>query len=576
MRKHTESWFAVLPDLEPALGIAERLRGETLLRHGSGRPWIVGDGVRAVPTENRELTVVAIGNVSDAWRSGASRAHRLEELDGGSFHLVATDGRRVRVQGAAFDTRRIFHTRVDGITVATDRVRVAARLAGARLDDERLALRLAAASTYALADGTLWHGVHAVRGGSALYIDGAGLPVVRRWWRPPQADLPLEDGAGLLRDALRESVRRQASGVMAADLSGGLDSTSICFLARESGTQLVTATLKWSAAGNEDADWAERAAAELSPVKRFIYEPGALPAYFTGLAEPGEPLDEPTNMVRNIAELRAMSADLAFAGATARLSGHGGDHLTRPEPAFLPELFRRSPVLAMRHAAAFRARARWSASETRRMLLDRRDYGAWLRDAVSRPAPLGWEPAPMPPPWASEKARAIVADLYATAAKDAEPLAESRGQHARIHAALEAGLHAHQLAQRSARAGLPATAPFCDDAVVDACLRVRAEDVRTPTTYKPLLVAAMRGIVPDHLLTRTTKDHSTLEWHDGLRRNAGDLAALTVDSHLVERGLVDPDAFRDALLSPDLLRTSPLVVETTLGLEIWLRHEAGT
>ncbi|OON82803.1 hypothetical protein [Streptomyces tsukubensis] len=53
--------------------------------------------------------------------------------------------------------------------------------------------------------------------------------------------------------------------------------------------------------------------------------------------------------------------------------------------------------------------------------------------------------------------------------------------------------------------------------MISACPAVRAQDTTSPWACKPLLAAAMKGIVPDHLLARTTKDHVTREWHDSLR-----------------------------------------------------------
>ena len=77
----------------------------------------------------------------------------------------------------------------------------------------------------------------------------------------------------------------------------------------------------------------------------------------------------------------------------------------------------------------------------------------------------------------------------------------------------------------------------CDDKVIEACLRVRAEATASPWAYKPLLVRAMRGLVPDEVLPRTTKDHSGHEWFSGLKLQRPALAALAEDSLLVRHGL---------------------------------------
>src|SRR6185437_407417 len=80
----------------------------------------------------------------------------------------------------------------------------------------------------------VWSGVQAVPNGHYLSVaaDGAGSSY-RRWHRPPEPHLPLGEGAAHVRDALGAAVSLRTDGgrPISADLSGGLDSTSIAFLA---------------------------------------------------------------------------------------------------------------------------------------------------------------------------------------------------------------------------------------------------------------------------------------------------------------------------------------------------------
>jgi asparagine synthase (glutamine-hydrolysing) len=117
--------------------------------------------------------------------------------------------------------------------------------------------------------------------------------------------------------------------------------------------------------------------------------------------------------------------------------------------------------------------------------------------------------------------------------------------------------------------------PFCDDAVLEASLRLRAHEAATPWTYKPLLATAMRGLVPQPLLDHTTKSGATAEWYSGLTSQQRQLASWYEDSRLVSAGLADPHALRSAWLSPGILSApdGPLV-ESTLAVETWLREVA--
>ena len=133
------------------------------------------------------------------------------------------------------------------------------------------------------------------------------------------------------------------------------------------------------------------------------------------------------------------------------------------------------------------------------------------------------------------------------------------------------GRIARQLEHSTTLAGLPANSPFCDDRVLDACLAMRAQETHTPWEYKPLLVAAMHGLVPDSVLTRTTKDNSSAEWYAGLRTHRAELAALAEESQLIELGLADPDALHRILATPQLYNLPAAALENTLACETWLR-----
>jgi asparagine synthase (glutamine-hydrolysing) len=370
--------------------------------------------------------------------------------------------------------------------------------------------------------------------------------------------------------------------VLAADLSGGLDSTSICFLAAQAGAELLTVTLRWAAPGNEDVAWAERASALLPNTERLVYSPEELPAYFTGIGEPTDPSDEPTAAIRDRAIQAIIAAEMAARGARARLIGHGGDHVVQATPHHLHTLLRRQPRQAVRHARGWQALRRWPATTTARVLLDARSYDRWLSSLANRLtaptamtlAPDGWGSELRLPPWASTQAVEALASLLRENAKGTEPLAPTRDQHARLHQAQTAGRVARHIERDTTLAGLPAASPFCDDQVIEACMAVRAQEMHTPWEYKPLLVAAMRGIVPETALTRTTKDNSGAEWYAGLRTHRATLSALAEDSRLVDLGLADPDALRQNMTSPEMCGLPYVALENTLACETWLRDLA--
>ncbi|MFI9203535.1 asparagine synthase-related protein [Streptomyces sp. NPDC053048] len=615
-------WFVVLPDREPAPAVAEKLRRYACRRlpHASGRPWLVGCWEPGqVTVAARGTTRVALAgtcSLGESTLAGRLRSVRAASdvesvvVDAaGSFHVVASVAGRVYARGTLSGARRLYRAEIDGVTVAADRARTLAWLTGAEPDVRQLASRLVLpALPHPLAGGGMWRGVRAVPGGEALHLDGDGGSRLdggggshldghggphrdgnggsrtTRWWTAPPGELPLAVGAPGVRRALLEAVeaRVRPGHVLGADLSGGLDSTSLCFLAARAGADLVTATIHWAAPGSEDAAFADRAAAQLPGAERLVFGPGDLPVCLTGIGERREPGDEPSVALRDRAQQRHIADAMRAAGAVRRLSGLGGDHVVQAPVQYVHPLVRHHPAVGLRHVAGYRARGRWPLRTTARALIDARSYAAWLaatamalhQDAGPGAAPIGWGPRPALPAWASHQAAEIAAALLREAARDATPLAGDRGRHAWIDQAQAAGRTAAQLSFEAAAAGLPADSPYCDDAVVSACLAVRLQDTRTPWSYKPLLSEAMRGLVPDRILARTSKDGSTVEWYAGLRHHQAELAAWAADSHLVAAGLADERGLRHALLSPGLLDRSGPALEATLAVEEWLRDVA--
>ncbi|RBM07313.1 asparagine synthase-related protein [Streptomyces sp. PT12] len=591
----------VIPDHEAAPAALRALRGRhcRTLTHASGRPWLIGcwndeQLTFATAGETRLAVTSPCSLGPDALNARAATVRSAADAEGavrgavGRFHVLASHAGEVYARGSASGARRLYRAAVDEVTVAADRARTLAWLIGAEPDPAHLAARLAGPSLpHPLDSAAPWRGVHEVPAGHALAIDRRGRASTGAWWSPPPGELPLAEGASAVHDALRAAVAlRVKPGVpLAADLSGGLDSTSLCFLAAGEGAELATATLHWSDPANEDPRYAQRAAAALAGrtrITRLVFEPRDLPPLFAGADEPDDPDDEPSTALRDRVQQRLIGEALSARGATLRLTGLGGDHVATPPASYLRALLRRRPVAALRRTAAHRARQRWSLADSARMLLAGGSYARWLagasralRAGEPAPAPLteppGWGIRPRLPAWANDRATTAFCDLMDATAENAEPLAAERHLHGWIRQMRQGGRTAARLAHRTALWGLPLDAPFCDDAVLEACLALRPDDVCTPWSYKPLLTEALRGVLPDTIRARTTKDHCEPEWFAGLRAGRAVFARWADDSRLAAAGLVDQRTLHRAVSSPDLLSAGAAELEETLGVESWLR-----
>ncbi|MDJ1131434.1 asparagine synthase-related protein [Streptomyces iconiensis] len=594
-------WFAVLPDGEASSAAAGALRplASRMIEHASGRPWIVGDwpdeAVGTVSAGGARLVVVGEWSAATsvlrrrlAEVESVEQAGALGEQVPGCFHLVASVGGQVRVQGTLAAVRRVFSARVAGVHVACDRADVLARLTGASWDPEWLALRLTGlAMPFPFHETSPWRGVRAVPSDCWLRLGSEGRAEEKRRWHAPEPELPLAEGALRVREALTAAVavRTTGGGTVSTDLSGGMDSTSLAFLAARGSADVVTYRMAEADAGNDDADFAELAASRLPRCRHLVVPADESPGVFGGLgpaeARNGAYGEEPFGWVLNQARLEYEVRNLARTGTRVHLGGHGGDEVFRPGGhAHLHDLVRRRPGAGLRAVRDHRIMSGCSWPAVWRALGDRRSPARELAvraaELTSAPArrgfDVGWSWPLEMPPWASPEAvQAARTLLRRSAAEAPEPLAPWREQHSVLVMARCSGGVLGQAGRLSARtAGVRLAAPFLDDQVLEAALAVRPEERNHPGRYKPLLAEAMDGILPRRIARRTTKGEFSADFHHGLCRYRADLLDLFADSRLARHGLVDAEALRQTLLTPhpDVAASAPL--DGTLACEMWL------
>ncbi|SEG85537.1 asparagine synthase (glutamine-hydrolysing) [Thermomonospora echinospora] len=598
--------FFVVPDDAAGEAVVSSLRGRAGLRivqHESGRPWIAGwwrdEEMAWAAVGRRRIAILGMAAAAPRWLAGYVAAlNGPGGLDGlsrelpGSFHAVAVVDGVVCVQGSLSTVREVFHGRVLDTTVAADRPDTLAALTGAGVREDLLATRLIApAPPWPLEERCLWKGVHALPPGCRLEIDPGGRSRIRHWFHPPAPTLPLADGAHRVREALRDAVAVRAHGRMtlSADLSGGMDSTSVCFLAAGKVKRLVTVLHEGADQGSDDARWAELAATAMPNTELVVHGRRAFPLNFAGLLADDPDLEAPFPAIRVRAVLQEQARRLAAAGLTRHLTGHGGDELFHPTPGYLYDLVRRRPLQGIRQVRANRAIYRWATGPTIRELLDRTSFSRWLGRNVGRTldepirgvnsTPLsGWGIAYRMPGWATPDAMASVRrTLRETADAVAEPLSDLRGRHMMLQSVRCAGALMRRTSRLSARYGVTIEAPFLDDQVVEAALALDYADCMAADRYKPALVEAMRGIVPDANLGRRSKAEFSADVYAGLRRHRDELLELCDGMRLADLGLVDATALRATLLNlpPFSLRLMPLL--GTFACEVWLRSmPAGT
>ncbi|MGH3392164.1 MAG: asparagine synthase-related protein [Actinomadura sp.] len=597
-------WFAVVADGDTGADAARLLASRAVrsVAHGSGRPWLLGDWPAGAVTVAEAVTAVGTARLAVIGRCPVTAGEltaRLRRLDGvedadrvveglaGSFHLVVSLGGKVRVRGSASMVRQVFHARVAGTTVAADRGDVLAELIGAGLDEQVLAARLLTEEVPALQERCVWRDVTRVAADHCLILEADGRAYVRRWWRPPEPVLSLHEGADAVRQALGAAVDSCAAGggTISADLSGGMDSTSLCLLASRSSARLVT--LNWAAleAANDDGVWARRAARALPAGRQIFVDREQTPLWFAEVEGPHPVIDEPAGFVRDWARLRTAVRLMSAEGSRLHLIGGGGDELFGAYPAYLHDLFWLHPLTALARLRRLRVSRHigplWPQV---RALVGRGSYRSWLARCARLQTParcgdlaaeafcLDWGPPLRPPPWATGQAVRAAGEVLSQILAEAEPLAPWRGQHSALLGARVGGAGLRQIDQATTAAGLPHAAPYLDDAVINAALSVRV-DQRTGGN-KPVLATAMRGIVPAHILTRPTIGDYGTDLYVGLHRHREELLKLFTDSILGGHGLIDEAALRAFVLRPHPRPSALAPLIRTLGCEVWLRTRA--
>ncbi|MEU2793348.1 asparagine synthase-related protein [Streptomyces sp. NPDC007100] len=606
------SGFLVLPDCDeaaaqcPTSGVDS---GFQVLTHPSGRPWLVapkktgklgeGDGLISASAGTTRLAVIGWSTIGESelgrWAEKVNSLADIDQLAArlhGSQHLLASVDGAVRFQGTVSGVRGAYYAVHRGVTLASDRADVLAAVTGAGLDEASLAVRLLIMSSSALAR-PVWRGIDMLATDSYLKLDTDGRADVVPYWTPPQPELGLEAGAVRLHTALAQSVAARAgrTASLGADLSGGLDSTPLCFLAADaaaaSGGRLTTLRIAVDDPAHDDHVWASRAASALADgdVRHHVFTTKDVPHMFAAVGEPITGVDEPVRWIRSIERLRFTAKWLAGTGAEAHLTGHGGDEVLVAKPNYLHDLTRRRPVLARRHFAALRAMKRWSLAAGVRELADRSSYPQWLRqqstllsDAFPSPhtPPFGWEYPLRMPPWASAEANRAAAGRVREAAGSVRPFSQDRAPHLTIDLVRQVGAAVRQGQLVTGSVGTPLHAPYLDDRVVEACLSVRSEERTSPWTYKPLMAEAMKDRMPADSLRRGTKGEFSDDLQRGLHRHRDQLATLFDDPVVGRLGLVDVDQLRRAALSAYPPGLPMAALDTSMAVENWLRAQERT
>jgi asparagine synthase (glutamine-hydrolysing) len=438
-------------------------------------------------------------------------------------------------------------------------------LLGRTLDREYLAeyLMLPGHSMEEPADGRcVYEGIHRVLAGTLVvgHVPSGKVEQRRFWdWLERRVDPGtdrIEDLGVQYLERLRPAVRERLRGRTAAHLSGGMDSTGVALIARDclQGSQpLHTLSLVY--------DRLSGLARETPFLESVLGQPGLAPHHIAGddvLDFDHFPTtavhDEPCSWLWRMGFSAVLADQAARVGAATILSGIGADEMLDVQPFHLTDLLRRGRLWAAWSEASRWARAgNCSAWKFLGPCGFANLLPAWMRAGLGHWWHGGYAGGRQQNQWTI--APWVLPDFARHFCLRGRALANI---HSTFHSCRPVGLSLALGGIRgqygdfarwyvAAPQGMVLTHPFLDPRVLCLGLGIQSRVRPQPGAQKPILAAALRGILPACILDRPRKGHFNEVYYVGLSRNLPYLEALVQQAPIDDLGLFDRSALLDCL-----------------------------
>jgi asparagine synthase (glutamine-hydrolysing) len=428
---------------------------------------------------------------------------------------------------------------------------------------------------------TPYEGVRRVPAGTVAAIKRSRVSL-RQYWTPEDYDpqpftVELErEAPAIFRGLLSQSVqvRLSRTGATWAQLSGGLDSSSIVSMVqwlagRGELSQGLAGTVTYVDSQGTPADEREYSDV-IAQHWQLRNEVIVDPPFWLDDKIPPPHLDQPGDELAFYPRECRMADTVRATGARVLLSGSGSDELLTGTTLFFADWVARGRLWA-----TARELARWAA--VGRVSFWQLGWGNALRPLVpwSLRRPRSVDEGRLLP-WVSSSA----ARQYQLQQRTFSVTGSGRFSR-KYQDAVLASVHA-VMSQHSAGVVddlLDVRHPFLSRPVVEFALRLPPELCVRPRARKWILREAMRGILPEKVRTRVGKGASTNVMVRSLTAQRPLLEPLFRNSILVELGVVEASKFRaafdGALLRGVNGRDLGSDLQSTLMVEAWLQMRSG-
>lgn len=409
---------------------------------------------------------------------------------------------------------------------------------------------------------SVYEGIQRVRAGGLLTADLLnGSVQERRHWRwmehvQDPGTNRMEELAEIYRGRLSEAVRQRMDRSCLAHLSGGMDSTAVALIGKklvEEGKcpgPLHTVSLIYDRLHLQQI---ERPYIEAVMSDSSAWVNHRLPA--DELLDyddfPTTPLhDEPYPGLYRLPMDRSLLEVGHTAGAGMVMTGIGADEIHDVQPYFLGDLLRRGKVLETWNRAASWAAAsncsKWSLLKDFAFPALGRPWSWLLRGS----ALLHDQACTEVPAWFDGG----FSRKFGIAERIEAEFRQAQGAAGKENRLL--GMTCFTLENRSGdmmrwTVGAPKNVAvshlFLDNRLLSLGLGIQARICPDPVVKKPVLAAAMRGVLPENIINRRRKGHSGEIYHLGLLRNQRHLEELVESKVARECGLFDTRLMRRTL-----------------------------
>lgn len=439
------------------------------------------------------------------------------------------------------------------------------------VDDEYVAGFLAFEPDPALSP---YKSIRSVPPGNTLTVTDATFRVQEFWRLDPRHHIRYRTDAEyeehfrhLFRDAVR--CRLQVNGSVLAELSGGLDSSSIVCMSDEilaagnaTASSLETVSFVYNASSSDERRFIKSVEEKRGRPGIHLLED----EYWLLPPDPTEcPASIPTPEDCCPERRRQLQKAMRDVGAQVLLSGHGGDHLLWSEAEASPELAdlaSKFKLIQLHHRISSFCKVE---KQTYVNLLWR---GAFL-PMLPRRLRANFEFTEIPS-WIDQRfmARVNFRDLLlGPPAESAFSLPSAREHCAMVRSAIW-GTSAGYYQQRN----IEVRFPFLHRPLIEFCVSIPMEQKLRPAETRSIQRRALRNLLPAIILNRRSKRGPEEVFIRALRRRWPYLSEIFADARVCAWGYAEPRALGEALKRARHgaeLHTFRLM--RTIALEFWLR-----